>query len=400
MRPAQVIGAGISGLAAAWHLADRGFAVTVVDRSPGPGGLINTIQTDHGPVETAANAFVWDEVVSSWFRRLDLTPVFPEPVSKRRYIFRRGRPRRWPLGAGASLAMAGRLATAALTRSTTAREDETIAAWGDRVLGASAREWLVEPAMQGIYASPARELSARAIFDGRKRGSRRLAAPAGGMGQFTSRLHERLADRGVRFSFNTEIDRLDPSVATVIATPATSAAQLIAPHAPVLAGRISAIRIAPLVTVTMFFAPHVDDVRGFGVLFPYASGVRALGALFNTDIFAGRGTVRSETWIVGDRDMGMTDWADDRLREALTGDRQLLTGRRDTPLAVHVTRWHQAIPVYDHAIIALKKELPALPAWLALAGNYLGTIGVAGLLARADSASARLAAGTSTVTTS
>ena len=144
--------------------------------------------------------------MSSWFRRLDLTPVFPEPVSKRRYIFRHGRPRRWPLGAGASLAMAGRLAAAALTRSTTAREDETIAAWGDRVLGASAREWLLEPAMQGIYASPARELSARAIFDGRKRGPRRLAAPAGGMGQFTSRLHERLC-RSRRSLFVQHRDR-------------------------------------------------------------------------------------------------------------------------------------------------------------------------------------------------
>ena len=94
----------------------------------------------------------------------------------------------------------------ALTRSTTAREDETIAAWGDRVLGASAREWLLEPAMQGIYASPARELSARAIFDGRKRGPRRLAAPAGGMGQFISRLHERLC-RSRRSLFVQHRDR-------------------------------------------------------------------------------------------------------------------------------------------------------------------------------------------------
>ena len=391
MRPAQVIGAGISGLAAAWHLAERGFAVTVFDAADRPGGLIATNQTVHGLVETAANAFVWDDVVAEWFRRLDLTPVFPKAASKRRYIFRNGRARRWPLTAGASIGMAARLAAAAITRSMSARAEESIAAWGDRVIGASAREWLLEPAMQGIYASPAGQLSARAIFDGRKRGPRRMAAPAEGMGQFTSRLHERLRDRGVRFLFNRPVDRLEAGVATVIATPSSSAGQLLREHAPPVAARASAIRVAPLTTVTMFFDPAREDVHGFGVLFPRASGIQALGVLYNTDIFDGRGSARSETWIVGDRDYEMTRWSDERLRLALADDRLKVTGRSEPPLAAHVTRWPQAIPVYDRAVIDLKRELPCLPSWLALAGNYLGTIGVGGLLARAESAAARLA---------
>ena len=78
MKPAHVIGAGLSGLAAAWHLADRGFAVTVIDagpaaRRPDP----DTVRPPHGLVETAANAFVWDEVGGR---------VVSAPRSQRRYF--------------------------------------------------------------------------------------------------------------------------------------------------------------------------------------------------------------------------------------------------------------------------------------------------------------------------
>jgi oxygen-dependent protoporphyrinogen oxidase len=210
------------------------------------------------------------------------------------------------------------------------------------------------------------------------------------MGEFISRLHERLIARGVEFSFNTTVDRLDAGTPTVIATPAPPAAQLLATHVASVAPLIADVRVAPLTSVTMFFETRSDDLHGFGMLFPRAAGVGALGVLYNTDIFAGRGAQRSETWIVGDRDVGMANWPDDRLLDALAGDRLLVTGRRDTPLAVHVTRWPEAIPIYDRAILTLKHALHHLPPWLSLAGNYLGTIGVAALLVRAEAAAARL----------
>jgi len=390
MKPARVIGAGLSGLVAAWHLAERDHAVTVIEQSSQPGGLIQTRQTEHGLVETGANAFVWDETVAAWFQRLDLTPKFPLASSKRRYIFRSGRARRWPLTVAESVGLAARFGTKYLTRATTAGEHETMEVWGRRVVGPAATRWLLEPAMQGIYASPLGALSARAIFDGRRRGSRRLVAPEGGMGQFTTRLYERLRDRGVRFEFNTSAGSIDAGVATVVSTPAPAAARLVSTHAPEMARAITAVRLAALATVTMFFEPHPADIRGFGILFPSGAGINALGVLYNADIFCGRSVWRSETWLVGDRDQGITSWDDDRLRQLLAADRRRLTGRDATPLSTYITRWPEAIPIYDQAIRGLAPALASLPPWLALAGNYLGRIGVAALLEQAAAAAERV----------
>jgi oxygen-dependent protoporphyrinogen oxidase len=270
------------------------------------------------------------------------------------------------------------------------RPSETVDAWGRRVLGPSATSWLIAPALQGIYASPPEALSAFAIF-GRKGPARgKLAAPPNGMGELIDCLHERLAARGVEFEFGTPQTAIDPRVPTAICTNAPAAAVLLAPHAPEAAAAIGRIRMVSLVTATAFFPPHADDLRGFGVLFPRSSGIEALGALFNAEIFEGRSALRSETWIYGSLSPTGVPGTDAEVTGRLTADRSILTGRTETPLAMYVTPQINSLPVYDAAVLSAAAALERLPRGVTVTGNYLGRLGVSHLLEGAAEAAAHL----------
>jgi hypothetical protein len=133
-----------------------------------------------GLVESAARGFTSSERATALFAAagVEACPTLPE--SRRRFIFRQGRPRRWPLSPAETIGAAARVAFAWTRRDHRPHAGESVAAWGHRVIGPAATRWLIAPALQGIYATPPDVLSAAAIF-GPSRGpggasSRRAAA--------------------------------------------------------------------------------------------------------------------------------------------------------------------------------------------------------------------------------
>jgi protoporphyrinogen oxidase len=209
------------------------------------------------------------------------------------------------------------------------------------------------------------------------------------MSQLIERLVDLLRERGARVEFGMPADRLDPSVPTIVATDAQSAARLVEPHAPRLGAALGAIDMTSLAMTTVVFSARAADLRGFGVLFPRGTGIEALGARFDSDIFpAPENRWRVETWISALDPDRIPDA--DALWRATRADRRALTGRDDTPAAVVSTVRPRALPLYGGAVLEVRQHLGELPPWLALTGNYLGRIGAARLLDAAADAAARI----------
>ena len=80
-----VVGAGLSGLAAALHLAGRGREVTVVERAPVPGGRAGRLDVDEYRLDTGPTVLTMPDIVEetlgavgdSVARRLELLPLSP-----------------------------------------------------------------------------------------------------------------------------------------------------------------------------------------------------------------------------------------------------------------------------------------------------------------------------------
>ncbi len=448
---AIVIGAGISGLSAALELKDRGFDVTVVEKTGRAGGVIGTF-SEHGfKAESGSNSvMVQSKRTLDFLEKLGLGEKieFPTPAAKKRFFVRYGKVRAVPMSP-MSLILTRlftffgkiRLFFEPFVSKTPADGDPSVAQFTTRRMGKDILDYALNPFMAGIYGGDPEALSMKhafppfwnleqkygsvimgAIKAGRKKPEAGnffkpvMISFKGGMQTLTDSMASLLGDGlktsakilsvdlnngGWEVSWANDIDssceRYD---ALVIAVPAPNLGDL--PLSGSLARSLSPlgnVRYAPVATYTMGFKK--SDVKhkldGFGVLTPEREKLDILGSLFISSVFPGRapeGCVAVTSYIGGMRHPDHADLPREKMRELVGRSLEKLLGIEAEPVFEKMWSWKHAIAQYNvgyqeyiDTVDKVEKEYPNI----AVIGSYRGGVGVSSCIESGVAAAGRIA---------
>jgi oxygen-dependent protoporphyrinogen oxidase len=411
-----VLGAGITGLTAAWHLQRAGFSPIVFEKGPYVGGVIGTMRSDgwlheYGPnslLEGSADVAAFIEELGLGGRR-----IYAAPAAKQRYVVRGGRLVAMPFSPRtfvstklfswrAKLWLAGE----PFRRRARPRHEESVADFVRRRLGQEFLDYAVDPFVGGVYAGDPARLSVQQAFPKLHaleqehgsliRGSLKRRNTSGGpkgrifsfpngLGELPVAIAHALGDavrlqtevKAIRRTkHNWEIDcesggRSWPEAcaAVVCALPANAMASLKIEGGPE-AHRLDLLREIehpPLASVfTGFKRTDVGHpLDGFGVLIPQVERSPILGTLFSSSLFAGRapdGHVALTSFVGGMRRPEMLKLDDWELVRLVQIELDRLVGIRGLPVFTHVQRWPRAIPQYTLGYQRYKDAISAVEA--------------------------------------
>lgn len=395
-----VLGAGITGLTAAWHLARAGMDVTVFERSARVGGAIGAVRRDGWLHELGPNSLLEGSAdVAAFIDAVGLGPrrLYATPAAKQRYIVRGGELVAMPASPPAFLttrlfswrAKLGLVGEVWRPRAPKDAE-ETVAAFVLRRLGREFLDYAINPFVGGVYAGDPALLSVRHAFPklhaleqqhgsllrGAFKRRNTSGGPKGRIFSFPDGLGElpdalaRSLGTAVRLAHGVTTVRrrrqdwqvdfeasgtrgTESFSAVVCALPADALAGLAfeGPEPADTLQLLREIKQPPVVSVFTGYRradiPHPLD--GFGFLVPQVERRPLLGTLFSSTLFPGRapeGFVALTSFVGGMRNPELTELGDDALVARVHEELTLLLGASAQPAFVHLQRWPRAIPQY------------------------------------------------------
>lgn len=426
-RSIGILGAGISGLSAAYKLSQNNIAVTVYEKDDQVGGAIKTHNENGWLVEEGPNTLmikhqqVWD-----FLEDLDLINKSTEAgkTAKKRFIVKDGEPTALPMSPGSFLTtnlFSARAKFRLLKEpfvSQSNKEDESIADFITRRLGKELLDYAVNPFVSGIYAGDPKKLSIKHTFEllwdmeqqhgsllkgifKRDRNSnsskRALLSFAKGNQQLPMAIANILGNTiqteikvqsvyksGEKWTIkgrqnnDTFFDEHDIILSTLPAHLLSSI------FADVIFKPLNDLPYAPLCVVALGFS---DDqighpLDGFGMLIPEVENFKTLGVLFSSSLFPGRAPKNHQLltcFIGGARNPGLTEKSENELQSIVLDEISNLLNITGKPTFSHFRFWPKTIPQYEvgyDKILNQIAEIENQKNGLFIEGNFRGGVSV------------------------
>jgi oxygen-dependent protoporphyrinogen oxidase len=432
MKSVAIIGAGITGLTAAFYLKRSGMPVTVYEASDRVGGAIQSIRAngylaEFGPntiLETSPKVtqLVIDAGLAS--RRLD-----PDPKASARYVVRYQRPIEMPgspLGFVTTKLFTARAKLAVLREPFVAPrrdgKEESVAEFVVRRLGQEFLDHAIDALVAGVYAGDPYKLSVPQAFPRLGQVEARYGSLIKGQifgARERKRRGEVAKDRAPKFSFDEGLQvlpetlrerlgegvRLNASVTRLTQTPdgwtlhvrergqqsrAEHSAVIYAGTAfklaemevqtsmPLRLATFAEIRYPPVASVVLGF--RREDVahpcEGFGMLIPKVEGFKILGTIFSSSLFPNRapaGHLTLTSYVGGERFPELASLSPERLFALTCEDLRVLLGVKGKPTFQHSVFYPRAIPQYNVGYGRYREQMADIEKrapGLFLAGHY------------------------------
>jgi len=410
MKRLVIVGAGVSGLAAAFRVQQLlpSLAITVLERGDRVGGNAWTQRREGFQVEIGPNGFL-DSKPSTVQLCRDLglgEKLLPasDAAGKNRYLFLDNQLKALPGTLGSFLtsdllSWRGKLSLLAerFRRNRPSNADESVDAFARRRVGREVAEVFADALVTGIHAGDPALLSIRASFPrvatlerehgsvlkGMAASARQRRAEAAARGEPYQRTGKMWSFRdGLRLLVETLRDRLTsaplvgtgvrrieksaeatgwvvrgegqdswPADAVLLACPAHQQAAILADLDRHLAERIQSIAYNRVAVVAIGY--RREDVPrsldGFGYIAPQRTRRDLLGVQWCSSIFPGRapdGHVLLRALCGGWHRADVVGWDDDRLLRAVRDEFRLALGITAAPRFHTIVRWDRAIPQY------------------------------------------------------